>query len=82
LISAVSACSPTPLPEEGSAAATTYVRNCGGCHMVYRPELMTAAMWRTMVDRMEREMVRRGRSLDAASKEEILAYLARNAGTR
>jgi hypothetical protein len=50
--------------------------------MVYRPELMTAAMWRTMVDRMEREMVRRGRSLDAASKEEILAYLARNAGTR
>jgi hypothetical protein len=75
------ACS-RPLPEEGTPAALLYAQRCGGCHAVYRPELLTAGMWSAMVDRMEIELRRRGRPLDAGEKTEILAYLQRNASVR
>ena len=81
-MSLTSACKPTPLPEAGTPPAELYVQRCGGCHIVYRPRMLTAAMWETMVRRMEIEMKRRGQFLSSAEREEILAYLARNAGTR
>jgi hypothetical protein len=76
------ACTPEPLPEEGSASAQLYVRTCGQCHMVYRPRLLTAKMWESMVERMEIQMRRRRVEFPAADREEILAYLRRNAGGR
>ena len=82
LIFTSAACAPKPLPEAESQAAKTYVANCGGCHVVYRPDLLTAAMWGTMVDRMDRELRRRLRPMSADTKAEILDYLQRNAGTR
>lgn len=82
-LASVVACAPKPLPEAESQGAKLYVQNCGGsCHVVYRPELLTGAMWRTMVTRMDREMSRRGMKMDEQTKSEILAYLERNAGTR
>jgi hypothetical protein len=74
------ACSPKPLPEADSPGAKLYVEKCNGCHVAYRPELLTAAMWQTMVARMEIEMRRRGIEMDAKTKSEILDYLTRNAG--
>ncbi len=81
-IAAFVGCASKPLPEADSPVAKTYVRACGSCHVVYRPEMFTAGMWRTVVDRMDREMTRRQRPMPAATKQEILAYLQRNAGTR
>ncbi len=81
-IAAFVGCASTPLPEAESPVAKTYVRACGSCHVVYRPEMFTAGMWRTVVDRMDREMTRRQRPMPAATKQEILDYLQRNAGTR
>ncbi len=71
-----------PLPEEGTAAAELYRQRCGGCHAPHRPGLLTAHMWQSMVDRMELEIRRRGTELTPSDKQEILAYLQRNAGTR
>jgi hypothetical protein len=69
----------TALPESGSESAALYARRCGTCHPPYRPGLLTAAMWETMVERMEREMARHGAPLAAADKTKIIAYLERNA---
>jgi hypothetical protein len=73
-------CAPSPLPEEGSADAKLYVERCGGCHPVYRPAVLKAKMWETMVARMEIEMSRRGLVLAPTDRAAILAYLKRNAG--
>jgi hypothetical protein len=62
--------------------ATLYVERCGGCHVPYRPGLLTAPMWQAMVDRMEVEIRRRGGTLESTEKSEILAYLQRNAGSQ
>jgi len=70
----------SPLPEAGTPAAELYLRRCGTCHVPYRPGLMTAAMWGTMVDRMAVEMDRRGLALTEDEKQEILGYLTRNSG--
>ena len=75
-------CSRRPLPEEGTASADLYVERCGGCHAAYHPQLLTERMWEAMVGRMEITMRRRGQPLSPADREEILAYLTRNAGTR
>jgi len=76
----VSACTPTPLPEEGTAAQILYAERCGGCHAVFQPSMLTGRMWDTMVSRMEVTMRRRGVPLAEADRTEILAYLQRNAG--
>jgi hypothetical protein len=75
-------CSRKPLPEEGTASADLYVERCGGCHAAYHPQFLTARMWEAMVGRMEITMKRRGQPLSPADRQQILAYLARNAGTR
>ena len=71
-----------PLPEAGSEAAMLYTRRCGGCHRLYRPELLTGPMWQAMVERMQIEMRRRGMQLSSSDRDAILAYLERNAGGR
>lgn len=78
----VVACGSKPLPEAESAAAKTYVATCAGCHVLYPPSMLTAGMWRTVVDRMDREMARRGRPMATDTRAEVLAYLQRNAGER
>lgn len=82
LVLTFAACTPEPLPEEGSPSAQLYVRTCGQCHMVYRPRLLTAKMWESMVERMEIQMRRRRVPFPPEDREEILAYLRRNAGSR
>lgn len=82
LVALLCGCGPKPLPEAESPAAHTYVATCGGCHVIYRPEMFTAGMWRTVVDRMDREMTRRRRPMPGATKSVILDYLQRNAGER
>lgn len=80
LAAVMAACTPAPLPEEGSADARLYVERCGGCHPVYRPNVLKPKMWETMVARMEIEMSRRGLVLAPSERDQILAYLKRNAG--
>ena len=77
---AVAACTPAPLPEEGSADARLYSERCGGCHPVYQPGVLKPKMWETLIARMEIEMSRRGLALPPAERDAILAYLKRNAG--
>jgi hypothetical protein len=80
LAAAMAACTPAPLPEEGSADAKLYAERCGGCHPVYRPSVLKPKMWEAMVARMEIEMSRRGLVLAPIDRDAILAYLKRNAG--
>jgi hypothetical protein len=70
------------LPEADTPAAKTYVAACATCHVAYPPRLFTAAMWGTIVDRMDIAMRRQGRPMTAAVKAEVLDYLQRNAGLR
>ena len=81
LVVVTTACS-RPLPEKDSLPAQLYAQQCGGCHAVYPPHLLTARMWETMVGRMEVEMRRRGRPLAEPDKQMILSYLRRNAAVR
>jgi mono/diheme cytochrome c family protein len=79
LAATVSGCAPD-LPEPESPGARLYAGRCGGCHRLYAPSVMTAAMWRVMVERMQAEFGRRGLApLSAAESAEILAYLDRHA---
>jgi hypothetical protein len=80
LAALLTGCEPTPMPEAGSADAKLYVERCSGCHPAYRPEVLKAKMWETMVARMEIEMSRRGLALAPPDRDAILAYLKRNAG--
>ena len=69
----------TDVPEAETPQAQLYVNRCGGCHRVYAPASMTAAMWEMQVERMQGEIVRRG--LPALTKEEretLLVYLRRH----
>jgi hypothetical protein len=66
----------TELPDPASPGATLYRTRCQGCHRLYQPGLMTAAMWRVQVERMQREFARRGMTqLSTAESELLLAYL-------
>jgi hypothetical protein len=78
----VSGCAQEPLPEEGTPVAQLYVQRCGTCHRAYRPGLLTVKMWDAMMSRMELEMKRRGIRMTADERNQIQAYLERNAGTR
>jgi mono/diheme cytochrome c family protein len=75
-------CSKKPLPEDGTPAERLYVKHCGTCHRAYRPGLLTPTMWETMMSRMELEMKRRGTVMTRSERDEIMAYLLRNAGGR
>jgi len=72
------------LPEEGSAVASLYVARCSAdCHSPHQPASMTVAMWRLQVARMEPVIARAGLPpLSARDREQIIAYLERNADGR
>jgi hypothetical protein len=70
----------TALPDPESAGAQLYATRCSGCHRLYLPGMMTAAMWEVQVDRMRPEMTRRGvKPLDTAEREVVLGYLQAHA---
>jgi hypothetical protein len=74
-------CTPD-VPEPETRAAQIYVNRCNGCHRVFAPGSMTAAMWDMQVERMQGEMVRRG--LPPLTKEEreiVLSYLHRHSAS-
>ena len=72
-------CTPD-LPEPKSEAAQLYIRRCGGCHRLYPPNVMTAATWDAMLQRMQGEMRRRGfPPLDKIETRTLRAYLHRYA---
>jgi mono/diheme cytochrome c family protein len=75
LVALLAACS-TPLPDPTSAGAQVYQVRCAGCHRVYEPGLLTAAMWEMQIDRMQEEMTRRGvNPLTAQERHLIMSYL-------
>ncbi len=72
-----------PLPEEPGPDAALYREKCGICHQAFQPALLTAAMWRTQVERMAAaEMKRAAVTLSEGDKQRLLAYLTRNAAGR
>ncbi len=77
-VCAALACS-SPLPEEGSAAATLYRERCGTCHHAYAPSSMKFAVWEMVLPRMESRM-REGKqpALTPAERAAIVDYLRRN----
>ena len=65
------------LPDPESPGARLYKERCGGCHRIYAPGSLTAAMWELTVQRMQGELVRRGSpGLTADEQRTLLAYLA------
>jgi diheme cytochrome c len=81
IVIALAGCHQQPLPEQDSYAGQLYARRCGQCHSPYNPHSMTAAMWQVEIPKMEDKMRQAGLpALEAAQKETILDYLARNAG--
>jgi mono/diheme cytochrome c family protein len=75
----VAACS-TPLPDPESPGAQLYAARCSGCHRLYAPGVLTAAMWELQMDRMQAEMARRGvRPLDATERDLVWRYLQAHA---
>lgn len=64
------------LPDPESPGAQLYAARCGGCHRLYAPGVLTTAMWKVTVTRMQGELARRGVApLTAAEEATLLAYL-------
>ncbi|HWP64892.1 MAG TPA: hypothetical protein VNO26_03145 [Candidatus Limnocylindria bacterium] len=79
---AFAACS-VELPEPDSPGARLLAARCGGCHRLYAPGSMTAAMWDVQLARMRVLFARRGIPWLAPAEEQALRdYLARHAGTQ
>jgi mono/diheme cytochrome c family protein len=71
----VAACSPA-LPDPESAGAQIYQVRCSGCHRLYDPGSMTAAMWEMQVNRMQPELARRAvNPLTEQERHLVLSYL-------
>jgi hypothetical protein len=72
------------LPEPATPGAQLYAARCGGgCHRLYAPGSLTAAMWQVTVTRMQGELARRGvPPLTAAEEATLLAYLDRHSTMR
>lgn len=71
------------LPEPESPGAQLYRARCGGCHRLYAPGVMTTAMWKVTVGRMQGELVRRGAApLTADEQARLLDYLDRHSTGR
>lgn len=71
------------LPDPESPGAKLYADRCRGCHRLYAPSLMTAAMWKITVSRMQGELARRGLPpLDANEQATVLDYLDRHSTGR
>ncbi len=73
------ACSPK-LPDPQSAGAQIYQVRCSGCHQLYAPGSMTAAMWEVQIARMQEEMLRRAvNPLTEQERYLVLSYLRAHA---
>lgn len=71
------------LPDPASPGARIYATRCGGCHRLYAPASLTAAMWDITVQRMQGELARRGvPPLTADEQTTLLAYLAQHSTGR
>lgn len=67
------------LPEPDSPGARLYAQRCNGCHRLYAPGSMKAAMWEVTLQRMQGEMARRGVApLTTSDYETLHAYLERH----
>jgi hypothetical protein len=67
------------LPEPDSPGARLYADRCAGCHRLYAPRAMTAAMWKLTVARMQGELARRGAApLSSDEQAVLLDYLDRH----
>ena len=81
LVLAVAGCKPKPLPELGSPAEVLYANRCGGCHRVYAPSTMTAAMWSEQIVAMRQKIAEAGQPpMSTFDEHQILSYLQRHAG--
>jgi hypothetical protein len=70
------------LADGGRFAATDPVwkAECGGCHVAYPAQLLSASSWRTMMSSLSRHFGTDA-SLDARSQAHIAMFLERNAGS-
>jgi hypothetical protein len=67
------------LPEPDSPGARLYAARCSGCHRLYAPGSMKAAMWEFNLKRMQGELARRGvPPLTPEEHETLYAYLAQH----
>lgn len=65
-----------PLPPDTPAA---YQAECGSCHLAYPPALLGAGDWQRLLGGLDRHFGSDA-TLDAKSRREIAAFLARHAG--
>ena len=81
LLLLATACAQQPLPDAGTPGAVAYTQQCGLCHPVQQPTVMTAEMWKIQVARMAEMRARRGmQPLSAHDEKLILDYLTSHAG--
>jgi hypothetical protein len=77
----VAGCAERPLPDAASPGAVAYAQQCGLCHPVHQPSVLTAEMWKIQVARMAEIRSRRGlQPLSANDEKLILQYLTSHAG--
>lgn len=79
-LSGLAGCNRPALPERDTYAAQLYAARCSGCHSLYNPRSMTAAMWEVQVQAMAPRMAQAGRPLSETERRTIVNYLTRNAG--
>jgi len=80
LLAAASLGCSRPLPDPDSPGAKVYAQECGICHAPHDPGLLTPAMWRMQVERMEEQRRRRGLPpMTAQQTQMILEYLTAHA---
>jgi len=78
-LAVLGACS-TPLPDPQSAGGQIYQVRCSGCHALYAPASLTAAMWEMQVERMQTVMLRA--AVNPLTEQErflVLSYLKAHA---
>ncbi len=63
-----------------SPAPPAFQQECGACHLAYPPALLPAASWQRLMDGLPQHFGTDA-SLDAATRQEIGAWLAAHAGT-
>jgi len=67
------------LPDPESPGARLYGHRCSSCHRLYAPSVLTAAMWKVMVARMEQQIQHSGLPpLSADERQTILDYLEKH----
>ena len=65
-----------PLPPDTPAS---FKAECGSCHLAYPPALLGAADWRRVMATLDKHFASDA-TVDAAQKQEIGAFLEKNAG--